>query len=200
MKLIIGSRNRDKFREISGILSGLGVEVVPVTEYPDVPEVVEDGETLEENAVKKAAAVCAATNELVLAEDTGLEVDYLKGAPGVYSARFAGPGCTYADNNRKLLKELEGVPEAKRTARFRCVAAVARPGREVITAEGAIEGYILDRTLGDGGFGYDPLFYVKEYKKTFAQLPLDIKNRISHRARAISEARKVLVEILKGGD
>lgn len=206
IKLVIATGNKDKFSEIAAILnevlSGASladkVEFVPLSGL-NLPQVVEDGKTLEKNAIKKAAAVRDATGLMTLAEDTGLEVDYLGGAPGVYSARYAGPGRSYADNNKKLLAELKGVPDEKRTARFRCVAAVALPSGAVVTVEGKIEGFIAEKAAGAGGFGYDPIFIVPEYGRTFAEMTTDEKNAISHRAKAIRTAAQKIVEILLKG-
>src|SRR5262249_22051489 len=132
---------------------------------------------------------------LVLADDTGLEVDALGGAPGVRSARFAGPGASYAQNRAKLLEDLRSVPEAKRTARFRCVIAIARPGEVVAKFDGTVEGRILDAPRGESGFGYDPLFLVPELGRTLAELDADEKNHVSHRARALQRAKGFLVEL-----
>jgi len=161
---------------------------------------VEDGATLEENATKKAREVCAHTGLLTLADDTGLEVDALNGAPGVFSARWAGPGCTYADNNQKLLDALVAVPESQRTARFRCLMALAWPATQVAGGvresrlfEGCIEGRIGWEPRGIGGFGYDPVFVAVETGSTLAELTAEQKNRISHRARALDAVRQALV-------
>lgn len=197
MKLVIGTKNKNKLREIKEIMSDLPLEVVSLDEFPGIPDIVEDGKTLEENAVKKARESCLLTKSLTLADDTGLEVDCLNGEPGVYSARFAGPGCSYADNNKKLLSLLKAVPEKQRTARFRCVAAVAEPGGKVVTFEGRIEGYIINEMRGGNGFGYDPVFFIPEYNKTFAELTLEEKNRISHRALAVKGAKKLIIDIIK---
>lgn len=192
MKLVLATRNRGKVRELGELVSPFGYEVVSLDHYPGVPEIIEDGTTFKENAVKKATTVARLTGQLALADDSGLEVDYLGGAPGVYSARFAGEGHDDRANNEKLLRLLEGVPPEKRTARFRCVVAVATPQGQVFTAEGSCEGIIAVEPRGEGGFGYDPLFYLPGYGKTFAQLDPAEKNRISHRARALALAREIL--------
>lgn len=192
MKLVLATRNRGKVRELGELVSPFGYEVVSLDHYPGVPEIIEDGTTFKENAVKKATTVARLTGQLALADDSGLEVDYLGGAPGVYSARFAGEGHDDRANNEKLLRLLEGVPPEKRTARFRCVVAVATPQGQVFTAEGSCEGIIAGEPRGEGGFGYDPLFYLPGYGKTFAQLDPAEKNRISHRARALALAREIL--------
>ncbi len=196
MKLVLASRNPGKLRELKALLEPLDIEVVSLEEYPGIPEVVEDGLTFTENAVKKARAVAAATGQVALADDSGLEVDYLNGAPGVFSARFAGEDRDDRANNEKLLHLLAGVPWEKRTARFRCVVAVAFPGGAVYTAEGVCEGMIADEPRGEKGFGYDPLFFVPAFGKTFAQLEPAEKNKISHRAKALRKARKILSEFL----
>lgn len=164
-----------------------------MSDYPGVRGAREDGRTLRENAAKKAAACAKATGELSLADDTGLEVDVLNGRPGVYSSRFAGPACSCEDNNRKLLRLLRGVIGAKRSAFFRCVAALAWPDGKTIFKEGGLKGRITDACRGRRGFGYDPLFEVPGLKKTFAELGLKVKNRVSHRAKAFKKMRNVLI-------
>lgn len=197
MKLVLATGNQGKVREIKAILGDCNVEVYSLKDFPEIGEIVEDGSTFAENAVKKARAVTEATKMAALADDSGLEVDYLNGAPGIYSARFAGEGKSDADNNAKLLALLQEVPAEKRTARFRCVIAICTPGGQVYTAEGACEGIIGFKPKGDKGFGYDPLFYLPEYHQTFAELDLDLKNRISHRGRALAKAKTVLEEVLE---
>ncbi|MBE3586254.1 MAG: XTP/dITP diphosphatase [Thermoanaerobacter sp.] len=192
MKLVLATRNPGKVRELSQLLSPLGYEVLSLEHFPGVPEVVEDGATFKDNAVKKATAVARHTGQLALADDSGLEVDYLGGAPGVRSARFAGEGHDDRANNEKLLRLLAGVPPEKRTARFRCVVAVATPEGKVLTTEGTCEGIIAEEPRGEGGFGYDPLFYVPSCGKTFAELEPEVKNRISHRGRALALMKEIL--------
>lgn len=192
MKLVLATNNKGKVKELNEMLNPLGLQVVPVGEYPGFQEVEEDGETFEANAIKKAVAAAQLTGELSLADDSGLEVDALKGAPGVHSARFAGEPKDDAANNRKLLKLLEDVPDEQRTGRFRCVIAVAEPNGRVHTADGACEGIILRELKGEGGFGYDPLFYVPKYQQTFAELDLEQKNSISHRGKALQKAWEIL--------
>jgi len=197
IKLVLASRNRGKLKELKALLESLPVEVASLEDYPQIAEVAEDGVTFAENAVKKARAVAAATGLFALADDSGLEVDYLNGAPGVFSARFAGEGHDDRANNEKLLRLLAGVPPEKRTARFRCVVAVAAPGGEVYTAEGTCAGVIAAEPRGNRGFGYDPLFFVPQLGKTFAELDPEVKNTISHRARALAGAREILTRLLK---
>ncbi|MEW6040601.1 MAG: XTP/dITP diphosphatase [Elusimicrobiota bacterium] len=198
-KLVIATNNKDKFREINAILKetlGSRLKIISLSDF-NIPPVIEDGKTLKENAVKKANEVSRATGLITLAEDTGLEVDYLNGEPGVYSARYAGPGKSYSDNNKKLLSKLKGIPFEKRTAQFRCVAAIVFPDGDIQTAEGIIKGTLTDKERGTAGFGYDPVFLVPEYNKTFAELPLETKNKISHRSKAIHLAALKILEMLK---
>jgi XTP/dITP diphosphohydrolase len=162
--------------------------------FPDIPETIEDGDTLEANAEKKAREIHKATGLPSLADDTGLEVDFINGAPGVYSSRFAGENATYAMNNEKLLNELKDVPSGQRTARFRCVMAIAENG-QITFLEGTCHGFILNEIKGSHGFGYDPLFYVPEYNQTFAEMPLSLKNKISHRGHALRKVRQYFEKI-----
>lgn len=186
MKLVIATRNPHKLEEIHAIFDFQGLEVCSAFDFPEIPDVVEDGNTLEANAVKKASEICQATGLPALADDSGLEVEALNGEPGVFSARWAGEGCTYHDNNLKLLRELAG--KDNRRARFRTVIALALPGEPPQTVEGSVQGRIIDELRGDQGFGYDPLFMPDGYNRTFAELPAEVKNRISHRARALNAA------------
>lgn len=193
MRLVLATANPDKAAEIAAIL-GPSWELVP--RPSDVPDVDETGETLEENARLKAEALCAATGLPALADDTGLEVDALLGAPGVYSARYAGPDATYADNVWKLVHELRGAGE--RSARFRTVVMVVFPdGREVV-GEGVVEGVIVDPPRGEGGFGYDPVFVPVEDAagRTFAEMSADEKHAISHRGRAVRALADQLQSVL----
>ena len=191
-EIVLATRNRDKIREIKKILNDTNARFLSLEDFPGCPEVVEDGETLEANAKKKALVVSQYTKKLSLAEDTGLEADALGGAPGVRSARFAGDNATYENNNRKLLKLMEKLPLEERRAKFRCVAALARPDGEVVSCEGVCEGRIAFEMKGKSGFGYDPLFIVPEHGKTFAELGEDIKNRISHRAQALAKIKEII--------
>jgi len=197
MLLVVASRNRDKLVELCHALAGLALEIRSAAEFPEVPEVAETGSTLEENALLKARAVHEATGALALADDTGLEVDALGGAPGVESARFAGPEQSYARNVEKLLTLMAGVPDERRHARFRTVIALRFPGGMEETVEGVCEGTILRERRGGGGFGYDPLFFVPALGKTFAELTLDEKNRVSHRGRAMRKVHALLVARLR---
>ena len=197
-RLVLATRNRKKLAELEQLLEGTGIEILGLDEFPQIPEVHEDGKTFAENAVKKARTVAEATGIVALADDSGLEVDALGGKPGVYSARFAGEHGDDAANNAKLLELMRNVPEGQRKARFRCVVAIAVPGGEVHLVEGACEGHIGYEPKGDYGFGYDPLFVVEEFGKTMAELPPEVKNRISHRGRALERARAILASLWEG--
>ncbi|MFA5383112.1 MAG: XTP/dITP diphosphatase [Eubacteriales bacterium] len=197
MKLILATRNQGKIKELVALLSPLDLEVVSLSLYPELPEIVEDGTTFAENAVKKAKTIASATGCLAMSDDSGLEVDYLNGAPGIYSARFAGEKSDDITNNMKLLQLLENVPREERKARFFCVVAIATPSGKIFTAEGSCRGLIAFEQKGAGGFGYDSLFYVPEFEKTFAELDPAVKNRISHRARALAGAYKILLDIIQ---
>jgi XTP/dITP diphosphohydrolase len=193
--LVIATRNRHKLEEIRAVLADLPAELQCGLDHPGCPEVDEDGDTLEANAAKKAAAVCAHVRLPALADDTGLEVEALGGAPGVFSARWAGPGCTFAANNDKLLRALAGQPAERRRARFRCVVALAwpEPGRPVQLFQGELHGRIATAPRGGGGFGYDPLFEVEGLGRTLAEFSPAEKNSISHRALALAGARRALL-------
>ncbi len=197
LKLVLATRNRDKIREIQEVLTGLEIEILMLDQFPDIPDVMEDGQTIEENALKKSKAVSKATRFLALADDTGLEVDYLNGQPGVFSSRFAGEGATYDDNCNKLLELMKGVPEGQRTARFRCIITITGFDTEIMV-EGVCEGFIANEKRGSQGFGYDSIFYVADYNQTFAEISLELKNKISHRGLALKKARKLLEEMIEG--
>ncbi|THJ09803.1 MAG: XTP/dITP diphosphatase [Nitrospira sp. CG24C] len=191
-ELVLATRNRHKGEELAALLGDLGITIRTLDEFPDAPEVVEDGDTCEANAVKKARAIAEFTGLPAVADDTGLEVDALGGRPGIYAARYAGEDATYEDNCRKLLRELAGVPRERRTARFLTVAAIALPSGEVRVAQGALDGVIAEAASGTLGFGYDPMFLIPELGKTLAQLSADQKNTISHRAKAFFKMREIL--------
>ena len=197
MILVLATRNQGKIREIERALDLPRLEIRSLQDFPDLPEVVEDGRTFLENAFKKAQDCAQATSRPTLADDSGLEVDYLNGAPGIYSARFFGAGATDEANNRKLLSLLEGIPEEKRTARFVCQMVLYLPEGTWIETEGFCPGIIARAPRGEHGFGYDPVFYLPEFNKTMAELPLEEKNRISHRTQALREIRSHLEAILK---
>ncbi len=191
-ELVLATRNPDKARELAALLADLGVTIRTLAEFPLAPEVEEDEETCEANAIKKANVAAQFTGLPAVADDTGLEVDALGGRPGVHAARFAGEHATYEDNWRKLLRELEGIPRSKRQARFITVAALAAPPHPVQIAKGVLEGVISEQPAGTEGFGYDPVFFVPDLGKTLAELSREEKNRISHRARAFAKMREIL--------
>lgn len=199
MRIVVASRNPGKVAEIRRFLAGLDIEAVGLDAFPGVSDVEEDGRTFAENALKKARAACAQTGLVAVADDSGLEVAALGGRPGVFSARFAGPGAGDAENNARLLAEMRGIPEGRRQARYRAVVAVVTPdGREELR-EGICEGEILTAPRGTGGFGYDPLFYVPELGKTFAELAPAEREAVSHRFRALRRLRPVLEGLREAG-
>ena len=179
------------------MLADSAVAVLSLDDYPDVPEIVEDGSTFFENALKKARTVSEHIGEWVIADDSGLEVDCLNGRPGVYSSRYSGPNATDEDNNRQLLEELDTVPPEKRGAAFRCVLVLYNTDGTYQSFEGELRGTIAHAPAGREGFGYDPVFYVGEYGKTVAELSPEIKNRISHRAEAFRKLKKNLHHLIK---
>lgn len=191
-RLVLATRNAGKVRELQRLLQGTDVEVLSLAEFPGAPEVKETGRTFAENALLKARSAATYTGLVALADDSGLEVDALGGRPGVYSARFAGPLASDEDNNRKLLALMQGVEGAARTARFHSAVAIASPDGRDRVVEGSCEGVLLDAPRGRDGFGYDPLFLVPELGMTFAELPMEEKNRISHRGQALRKALREL--------
>lgn len=196
MKLVIATRNRHKLAEIREIFHIPELEVVSAFDFPDVPDVVEDGETFEANAIKKAVTLAKVTGLWALADDSGLEVDALNGAPGVYSARYAGEPPSYPANNRKLLQELKHA--INRSARFRCVIALSNPAGETRVVDGRCEGTIGFEERGDKGFGYDPLFIPEGHTVTFAEMDAAAKHAISHRGRALRSAAAEWADALRG--
>ncbi len=194
--IVLASRNKKKAREVTEILAPAGFVVIPVTDFPDVPEVEEDGQTFAENAAKKASEVAVRLNRWVIGEDSGLQVDALSGAPGIYSARYSGPGASDESNNQKLIADLREVPDEKRSAGYICSVALSDPcGTIRIACEGTCRGRILREANGAGGFGYDPYFLIPEYHLTFGQLSSVVKHRLSHRARAFSTFVPMLMKI-----
>jgi XTP/dITP diphosphohydrolase len=189
--LLVATHNAHKTAEIASMLAGV-LDVADLRSLPDAPEVEETGSTFAENAALKATAISFFTGGWALADDSGLEVDALGGEPGVRSARFAGDIATDADNNHLLLSRLAALPDAPRTARFRCVLAQAHQGELIETFDGAVEGRVIESLRGPGGFGYDPLFIPKGYDTTFGELPAGVKNAISHRSRALGKFREWL--------
>ena len=194
--MIVATRNQGKIREIRGALKGIGLRLYSLSDFPDVPEIEEDGKSFAENALKKARFYSKYFGKLAIADDSGLEVDGLKGLPGIYSARYAGEGASSHENNQKLLKEMQGLPISKREARFKCVIAVVSQGGKETVAEGSCKGTIGYKEKGKKGFGYDPLFFLPKYGKTMAELSLEEKNAISHRGKALKRIRKLLQSFL----
>lgn len=196
-EIVVATKNIGKVTEIKAALSGLSYTIVSLGELGEFPEAPENGITFEENARSKAEFYARLTGKLCLADDSGLEVDYLKGKPGVYSARYAGEHASDQENNNKLLANLVGIPSEKRTARFRCVVALADAEKTLLTASGTVEGIMLTEPRGNKGFGYDPLFYVPKLEQTMAQMLPEEKNKISHRGRAIKALAEQLAELEK---
>lgn len=192
-ELVVATGNKGKLREFGELLQGVVETILSPADFPGFPEVEEDGDTFEANAVKKALSAAVFTGRPVLADDSGLCVDYLDGRPGVYSARFAGDEASDADNNARLLRDLAGVPAGGRGAAFHCVIALCQPDGSCQTFDGSLAGEILEAPRGAGGFGYDPLFLVPEYGQTFSELPSEIKNAISHRGRAMQQLKAALL-------
>lgn len=188
MEIIVASRNSGKIGELKKLLSPLEIKTLSLDDFPEVKEVEEDGSTYRENAVKKAQAVVEVTGKMALADDSGLEVDALQGKPGIRSARFAGEGATDHEKNLKLLRLMEKVPDDERGATFVCSVAIAGPGGMLKVVEGSCRGNIIREQRGGGGFGYDPIFIPFGYNQTFADLHPEVKNRISHRGRALEKA------------
>jgi XTP/dITP diphosphohydrolase len=195
--VVIGTRNAKKLREIQQILEGLRVELRTLRDYPDAPEVEETGATFEENAIRKATALADALGEWVMADDSGLEVEALGGRPGVMSARYAGADQDDARNIVRVLAEMKDIPPSRRAARFRCVIALAAPGRLLFTARGMCAGRLISAPRGENGFGYDPIFLFPEFGKTFAELESPVKHQVSHRGRALRNFRDRLESLLK---
>ena len=191
-KILFATGNENKMKEIRMILSDLGMPIQSMQEAGIDVDIVEDGSTFEENAIIKATAIAKMTGDIVLADDSGLEIDYLNKEPGIYSARYAGVDTSYDIKNRMLLDRLEGVPDEKRTARFVCVIACAFSDGTVETARGTIEGIIGHEIAGENGFGYDPIFYLPEYQCTTAELEPEKKNELSHRGKALRAMRAIM--------
>lgn len=197
MDLIVATRNKKKLKEIKELLQDLGLKIISLEDFPNAPKIVEDGKTFDQNAIKKAATIAMYTGKLTMGEDSGLEVKALKNKPGVYSSRYSGEGATDRKNNLKLLRELKNVPLKKRTARYRCSIAIADKSRLITVVSGSCSGLIGFRSKGNTGFGYDPLFIIPKYNKTFAELGEKIKHTMSHRAKAIQKAKKVMAGFLR---
>ena len=193
-RIIFATSNEGKMREIRSIMADSGYEVVSLKEAGVCVDIEENGTTFEENAIIKASTIAKVTGELVLADDSGLEVDYMDKAPGVYSARFLGEDTDYVIKNNYILEKLQGVPKEQRSARFVCVIALAYADGTCITKRATIEGYIGYEIRGENGFGYDPIFMVDEYNKTTAELSMEEKNQISHRAKALRAIKEQLAK------
>ena len=191
-RIIFATGNAGKMKEIREILSDMNMEILSMKEAGISTDINENGTTFEENAVIKAKAIAELTNDIVLADDSGLEVDYLNKEPGIYSARYMGEDTSYTIKNQAIIDRLEGVPKEKRTARFVCAIAAALPNGEVLTTRGTIEGYIGTESAGENGFGYDPIFYVDEYGCSTAELSETQKNEISHRGKALRAMKEQL--------
>jgi XTP/dITP diphosphohydrolase len=196
MKILLATHNRNKIKEIKEALKESGCEILSLDDFPDLPEVDEDGDTLEHNSLKKAREIFEHSGITTLADDTGLEVEYLNGEPGVYAARWAGEGCTYKDNCDKMLRELKGVPAEKRKAVFRCVITLYGKGLLEVTV-GELKGSIIENSVGSDGFGYDPVFMPEGYNITLAEMPLSEKNKISHRGLAVKKMAEIINRIKK---
>ncbi len=196
-RIVLATRNEAKSAELQRMLADLPLEVRTLRDYPQVPPLPEEGESYEANARSKALAVARWLDEVALADDSGLEVDYLEGQPGARSARFLGNDATDEDRNREILRRLQGVPPENRTARYRAVVAVAFPDGRVYTFEGTCEGAIALEPRGTGGFGYDPIFYLPELDRTVAELSPQEKDLISHRGQAVRKAREFLLTRLR---
>jgi len=192
MDIVLATKNKGKVKELERLLADLHINILPMSDFPEVGEIEESGETFEENALIKAREVANITGYIAMADDSGLAVDALDGKPGVYSARYAGEGAGDEANNRKLIEDMNELSLDKRSAAFICFMAVVDPSGKSITTSGRCEGIVRDVPSGRGGFGYDPLFYVEEYGCTMAELSPEVKNSISHRGRAVAELKKLL--------
>ena len=196
MEIVIATSNQNKLKEFKALLKGHAVTILSLKDFPHIPPVVEDGRSFYENALKKATTVAHRTGKFVIADDSGLEVEYLEGKPGVYSSRFAGEDASDDENNAKLLKELQDVPFDKRGACFKCVLVMAKPEGKTASVEGECKGIITDELRGHYGFGYDPLFLVLDHDKTFSEIKPEEKIKISHRAKAFQKLLKLLPDYL----
>lgn len=191
MKFILATHNLNKIKELKKAFNDADIEILSLHDFSGLPDVVEDGKTIEENSLKKAKEIFEHTGIPAIADDTGLEVDFLNGEPGVYAARYAGEGCSYADNNHKMLSALQGVIKSKRTAKFRCIVTLY--GENILeVTEGILDGEIIEESSGTNGFGYDPIFKPKGFDITLAEFNMDDKNKISHRGQAVRK----MVEII----
>lgn len=199
MKLILATRNRHKILELTSLLSDFPIKIASLSDYPDIGEIIEDGKSFEENAMKKGQCAQTATGEWVLADDSGLIVPALEGEPGVISARYAGVEKGDHANNQKLIDKIRALPEGERGASFVAVVVLLGPGGKTYVVRGECEGVMITEPRGKEGFGYDPIFFLPKLGRTMAELTLDEKNRISHRGAALQKIKEILVEILKRG-
>ncbi len=194
---VLATKNKGKIKELKDLLKDFNLEIISLDKFSDkIGKIIEDGQSFFENAMKKAKTVAEKTGLLAIADDSGLEVDALKGRPGIYSARFAGENASDEENNQKLLEELKNIPEEKRTARFKCVIVAYKPDGTWISVEGTCEGKITFAPRGNYGFGYDPIFQPKGYDKTMAELTSEEKNKISHRGNALRKLKEKISELL----
>jgi XTP/dITP diphosphohydrolase len=201
MKLVIATKNKNKIKEIKEKFANFAdLEIKSLVEFENLPEVVEDGRTFEENALKKAREYALFTGLPVLSDDSGIEIDAFSGEPGVRSARYAGENAGDDENNDLVLDKLKSVPDGKRSARFVCVIAIVLPNRNEYLTRGICEGQIIRMKIGKNGFGYDPVFYIPQLKKTMAELTITEKNKISHRALALDQAKEILKKILENSN
>jgi XTP/dITP diphosphohydrolase len=191
-QIVLATKNPGKIREVKAELQGFELEILTLEKEPSFPDVIEDGSSFLENALKKAKAVSDLTGKTAIADDSGLEVDILGGKPGVFSSRYSGPEATDEANIRKLLDDLKGIPEGKRGACFRCVIVLCRPGGDYDVFEDTLKGRITIEPAGQNGFGYDPVFFVPDLNMTVAQMPQELKNSISHRGKALRALKKSL--------
>ncbi|MFC1703904.1 XTP/dITP diphosphatase [Candidatus Omnitrophota bacterium] len=197
MELVVATRNKKKLKELKELLSDLSLDIISLSDFPRAPLIEEDGTTFDQNAIKKAATIALYTGKLTMGEDSGLEVKALGNKPGVYSARFAGEDATDKKNNLKLLRALRKIPLKKRGARYRCSVALADRHGLISVVSGSCQGVIGFRSKGKAGFGYDPLFIIEKYNKTFAQLGESVKHTMSHRGRALKKIRSVILQYLQ---
>ena len=198
--IIFATKNKGKIREINAILADMDVNVISMEDAGITIDVVEDGTTFEENSMKKAVQIMEVSGKITLADDSGLEIDYLNGEPGIYSARYAGENTSYDIKNNLLLERLTGVPDEERTARFVCAIAAAFPDGTYEIVRGTIEGRIGYEIAGENGFGYDPIFYVPEYGCTTAEMDPEMKNKLSHRGNALRAMRAIMEKKYEGAD
>jgi XTP/dITP diphosphohydrolase len=195
-RIIFATSNEGKMNEIRAILKGMDIELLSLRDAGIDIDIEENGKTFEENAIIKAETVCKLTGEVVLADDSGLEVDYLDKAPGIYSARFLGENTPYVVKNNYIIDQLHNIEKERRSARFVCVIACSFPDGNIITRTGIVEGYIAESISGSNGFGYDPIFYMPKYDCTTADMSTELKNQISHRARALHAMKEVLLQLI----